>query len=51
MEFNLADLFESAADHFGEREYLVADGTYLVSDGAAVRQARWSVWYWPVMQP
>lgn len=32
-------------------EYLVADGTYLVSDGAAVRQARWSVWYWPVMQP
>lgn len=32
-------------------EYLVADGTYLVSDGAALRQARWSVWYWPVMQP
>ncbi|MGH9207658.1 MAG: AMP-binding protein, partial [Acidimicrobiales bacterium] len=26
MEFNLADLFEAAADAFGEREYLVADG-------------------------
>ncbi len=26
MEFNLADLFENAVDHFGEREYLVADG-------------------------
>ncbi len=26
MEFNLADLFEHAADAFAEREYLVADG-------------------------
>jgi acyl-CoA synthetase (AMP-forming)/AMP-acid ligase II len=26
VEFNLADLFESAADHFGEREYLVVAG-------------------------
>ena len=26
MEFNLADLFENAADAFGDREYLVADG-------------------------
>lgn len=26
MEFNLADLFENAADHFGDREYLVCDG-------------------------
>ncbi len=26
MEFNLADLFENAADHFAEREYLVCDG-------------------------
>ena len=26
MEFNLADLFENAADHFGEREYVVCDG-------------------------
>jgi len=26
MEFNLADMFENAADHFGEREYLVANG-------------------------
>jgi hypothetical protein len=25
MEFNLADLFENAVDHFGEREYLVCD--------------------------
>ena len=23
MEFNLADLFENAADHFADREYLV----------------------------
>ncbi|MEZ4769984.1 MAG: Ig-like domain-containing protein [Caldilineales bacterium] len=35
----------------GGLEYLVAGGTYLVSDGVALRQARWSVWYWPVMQP
>ncbi len=26
MEFNLADLFENAADHFSDREYLVANG-------------------------
>ena len=26
MEFNLADLFEQAVDHFGERECLVANG-------------------------
>ena len=35
----------------GALEYRVAHGTYLVSDGTAVREARWSVWYWPVMQP
>ena len=27
MEFNLADLFENAVDAFGDREYIVADGT------------------------
>jgi acyl-CoA synthetase (AMP-forming)/AMP-acid ligase II len=26
LEFNLADLFENAADHFGDREYLVCEG-------------------------
>jgi acyl-CoA synthetase (AMP-forming)/AMP-acid ligase II len=26
MEFNLADLFENAVDHFGDREYIVANG-------------------------
>src|SRR5215470_4513962 len=26
MEFNLADLFEHAVDHFGDREYLACDG-------------------------
>ena len=26
MEFNLADLFENAVDHFADREYLVCDG-------------------------
>ena len=26
MEFNLADMFENAVDHFGDREYLVCDG-------------------------
>jgi len=35
----------------GSLEYRLAHGTYLVSDGAALRRARWSVWYWPVMQP
>jgi acyl-CoA synthetase (AMP-forming)/AMP-acid ligase II len=28
MEFNLADLFEHAVDHFGDREYLVAEGKH-----------------------
>lgn len=35
----------------GKLEYRLAHGTYLASDGAAVRRARWTVWYWPVMQP
>jgi len=35
----------------GKLEYRLAHGTYLVSDGTAVRRARWTVWYWPVMQP
>ena len=38
MEFNLADLFEAAADAFGDREYLVADGkrrTYAEMDARA----------------
>ena len=26
MEFNLADLFENAVDHYGEKEALVANG-------------------------
>ena len=26
MEFNLADMFENAVDHFADREYLVCDG-------------------------
>ena len=26
MEFNLADLFENTADHFGDRDYLQVDG-------------------------
>ena len=26
MEFNLADLFENAVDHFGDRECIVANG-------------------------
>jgi acyl-CoA synthetase (AMP-forming)/AMP-acid ligase II len=41
MEFNLADLFENAVDHFGEREY-VADGkrcTYAEMDARANRLA------------
>ncbi len=32
-------------------EYLVTDGTYVVSDGSALRRAHLSVMYWPVMQP
>jgi acyl-CoA synthetase (AMP-forming)/AMP-acid ligase II len=42
MEFNLADLFEHAADHFGAREYLVAEGqrrTYAEMEGRANRLA------------
>ncbi|MBI4516202.1 MAG: acyl-CoA synthetase [Deltaproteobacteria bacterium] len=42
MEFNLADLFEHAVDHFGEREYLVCDGkrrTYREMDERANRLA------------
>jgi acyl-CoA synthetase (AMP-forming)/AMP-acid ligase II len=42
MEFNLADLFENAVDHFGEREYLVCDGkrrTYREMDERANRLA------------
>ena len=42
MEFNLADLFENAVDHFGDREYLVADGkrrTYKEMDERANRLA------------
>jgi acyl-CoA synthetase (AMP-forming)/AMP-acid ligase II len=34
VEFNLADLFEHAVDHFGDREYLVCDGS-------GARTARW----------
>ena len=42
MEFNLADLFEHAADHFGAREYLVAEGqrrTYTEMEERANRLA------------
>ncbi len=42
MEFNLADLFENAVDHFGEREYLVCDGkrrTYAEMEERANRLA------------
>jgi acyl-CoA synthetase (AMP-forming)/AMP-acid ligase II len=42
MEFNLADLFEHAADAFGDREYLVCDGkrrTYREMDERANRLA------------
>ena len=42
MEFNLADLFEHAVDHFGDREYLVAGGrrrTYAEMDARANRLA------------
>lgn len=40
--FNLADLFELAVDHFGQREYLVADGrrcTYAEMEARANRLA------------
>ena len=42
MEFNLADLFENAVDHFGDRECLVAEGkrrTYAEMDERANRLA------------
>jgi len=42
MEFNLADIFENAVDHFGERDYLVADGkrcTYAEMEARANRMA------------
>src|SRR4029077_17056864 len=42
MEFNLADLFEHAADHFADREYLVAEGqrrTYAEREERANRLA------------
>jgi acyl-CoA synthetase (AMP-forming)/AMP-acid ligase II len=42
MEFNLADLFENAVDHFGDREYLVCDGkrrTYAEMEARANRLA------------
>lgn len=42
MELNLADLFEAAADAFGEREYVVADGkrrTYAEMEARANRLA------------
>lgn len=42
MEFNLADLFENAVDHFGSREYLVANGerrTYAEMEERANRLA------------
>ena len=42
MQFNLADLFEHAADHFGEREYLVCSGqrrTYAEMEARANRLA------------
>lgn len=42
MEFNLADLFENAADHFADREYLLADGkrrTYAQMEERANRLA------------
>jgi len=42
MEFNLADLFEHAVDHFGSREYLVAEGqrrTYAEMEARANRLA------------
>ncbi len=41
-QFNLADLFELAADHFGQREYLVCDGrrcTYAEMEARANRLA------------
>jgi len=42
MEYNLADLFEHAVDHFGERDYLVCEGerrTYAEMEERANRLA------------
>ena len=42
MEYNLADLFEHSVDHFGDREYLVAEGqrrTYAQMEERANRLA------------
>ena len=42
MEFNLADLFENAVDHFGDRDYLVCAGkrrTYAEMEARANRLA------------
>lgn len=42
MEFNLADMFEHAVDHFGDREYIVAEGkrcTYREMEARANRLA------------
>ena len=42
MEFNLADMFENAVDHFGDREYLVCGGkrrTYAEMEERANRLA------------
>ncbi|HEY6318003.1 MAG TPA: acyl-CoA synthetase [Acidimicrobiia bacterium] len=40
MEFNLADLFEHAVDHFGSREYLVAEGQRRTYDEMEARANR-----------
>ena len=42
MEMNLADLFENAVDHFGDREYLLCEGksrTYAQMEARANRLA------------
>jgi acyl-CoA synthetase (AMP-forming)/AMP-acid ligase II len=42
VQFNLADLFENAVDHFGDREYVVCDGkrrTYAEMEARANRLA------------
>jgi len=47
MEFNLADLFENAVDHFGDREYLVANDkrrTYAEMEARANRLAHHLAW-------
>ena len=40
MEFNLADLFEQAVDHFGPRECLVANGVRRSYDEMEARANR-----------